>query len=163
MPAALFPLILAAIGAGCSAASTDSENRVLTTKDVIENIDELNGKAVRVAGYLGECAGYECNLFLNPQGQETWKEHIAAIIQRRQESLPPEPPMLGIGVGKAFEFDRQAAPYTNSYVVITGKVTNRCRYRGQPACTDRSTDLEPTEIEAWQPDGQAAEPVAGSQ
>ncbi len=57
---------------------------------------------------------------------------------------------LGIGSGKDFEFDRKAAPFQHSYVLITGKVTNVCRDKdGKGGCLDRSTDLDPISIRAW--------------
>ena len=36
-------------------------------------------------------------------------------------------------------------------VVITGTITNMCRYEGKPACSDSGTDLNPTAIWAGSP------------
>ena len=145
---AIVAILLGVFGTSCGAASTGRPDRAMTITEVIFNIDSLNGRRVRVAGYLGECAGYDCRLFRNKAEQEQWDRFIAAIMQGGRGNLA-EPPALGLGSGEADEFDRRAARYTNSYVIITGIATNRCRYHGQPACTDRSTDLEPIAIGPW--------------
>lgn len=151
-------LLLGASSASCGSAP--GEPMVIT--DVIANIDALNGQTIRVVGYLGECGGFECPLFRNPaekaQVDEDRRISMAALraaVRERRGLAPPEfddLPWLGIGSGEHGEFDRQAAPYTNGYVVITGRVTNMCRIDGQPGCTDRNTDLQPTHIARWSPD-----------
>ncbi len=128
----------------------------MATTDVIANIGSLNGRTVRVAGYLGDCRGYECRLFPSPSekalADRYYGELMAAAHEGRRPTLPETVPVfLGIGSGENFEFDRRAAPYQNGYVVITGRVTNRCRYNGRPSCTDRTTDVEPTQIERSTP------------
>jgi len=128
---------------------------------VIANIDALNGQVIRVSGYLGTCFGYDCVLFRNQNEKAQWDRVMAQLAVRARDYRAPVPvipdlPMLGIGSGENFEFDRAAAHYNNSYVVITGRVTNVCRYHGVQACTDRSTDLEPTQIARWSPQGAQA-------
>jgi hypothetical protein len=124
--------------------------------NVIANIDALNGRTIRVAGYLGDCRAYECSLFRNPsekaEADRYYHELMAAAQEGRRPAVTgPGPTFLGIGSGENFEFYRRAAPYTNGYVVITGRVTNGCRYNGRPACVDRTTDVEPTQIGRWSP------------
>lgn len=156
-PAALI-LLAASAGACGSQAAADP----MTITEVISNIDRLNGQTVRVAGYLMECAGYECRLYRNradkEQGERYFRELIAdANAGRPLSPTVAEPASVGIGVGDNWEFDVAAAPYRNTYVIITGRVTNRCRHNGEPACSDRSTDLELLSITRWSPPGADAE------
>jgi hypothetical protein len=138
--------------ASCSPAATAESDKLRSIPDVIADIDALNGKTISVAGYLGECAGYECALFENEEGKRRY-DRLIADLRRGQRSALAEPANLGIGSGANFEFDRRAGPFRNSYVVITGRATSDCRHRGVSTCTDRSTDLEPTEIRSWVPPG----------
>jgi hypothetical protein len=126
----------------------------MTITDVIENIDRLNGRTVRVAGYLGECRGYDCHLFRNPAEKarlERLFEQARAGADSGGGPPPPvdETPVLSIGTGDGNDFDAKAGPFANSYVVITGRVTNQCRFNGRPDCTDRGPDLQPTGIAGW--------------
>jgi len=133
----------------CDAAAPDAPARVMTITEVIENIDALDGQRVEVAGYLTACMGYDCRLFRNQSDKDQWDRHIEQIIRDRSSTIGA-PPVLGIGSGENVDFDTKAAAFANSYVVVTGTVTNRCRYRGMPACTDRSTDLEPDAVRRGQ-------------
>jgi hypothetical protein len=127
----------------------------MAVDNVVANIETLNGQTIRVAGYLGGCGGYSCDLFRNPSDKAQQDRRFEEFRTHRWDQPPPstpEVPALGIGQGENFAFDRQAAPYVNSYVVITGRVTNRCRdHQGRRGCTDRSSDLLPTQIERWTP------------
>ncbi|MFA5966244.1 MAG: hypothetical protein WC804_19695 [Sphingomonas sp.] len=136
-PIAFIPLALA----GCGTST--HVDKLFTVPELVANIDTLNGRTVSVTGYLGTCAGYECELFVDEAGRDAWRRHIDAI-SRRASPQPEAPLWLGIGHGDGF--DRKAAPFQNRNVTITGKVTNRCRYFGHPACADRSTDIEPVDI-----------------
>lgn len=128
---------------------------LLTPERVILRIDELNGRTISVAGYLSDCAGYDCILYRTKADSDEVKRFMAAADANPR--LPvPDVPMLGIGSGKNFDFDAKAAPFTNSYVVIKGLVTNECRFKGKPACNDRGPDLKPTAIWAGSP------PASGS-
>ncbi|MEO5938504.1 MAG: hypothetical protein ABIQ43_05785 [Sphingomonas sp.] len=115
----------------------------MTVPQVIAQIDGLNGKTVSVRGYLGQCSGYTCGLFVDRVGHDAWYRYMDAISRRERPPID-NTPRLGIGAGKVF--DAKAASLQNSFVIITGKVTNMCRDNGRPACTDRTTDLEPTDI-----------------
>jgi hypothetical protein len=121
-----------------------AEAPALTVSDVITHIDALNGKTVRVKGYLGECTGYDCNLFPDRAGRDAWDQWFARLRKGDRSKVFDQP--MALGLGEENDFDRKAAPLQNSYVIITGKVTNECRYQGQRACTDRSTDLKPIDI-----------------
>jgi hypothetical protein len=137
------------------------EPPLFTVTELVPRIDELNGKTVRVAGYLAECHGYGCDLYPSKQDVAVWERVYAELrAGKRSKGLPKlaDLPVLGIGTGEAidgdgtgdaFAFDVMAAPFTNSYVLITGKVTNQCRYKGERGCTDRSADLDPTGIVSW--------------
>jgi hypothetical protein len=151
------PITLLFLGLSTLACGPAPESEPMAITDVIARIDALNGQMIRVAGYLGYCGGYECHLYRSVSDKARADRYIQAIsVPRERRRIPPAasyPPELGIGPGENFEFDRRAAPYNNSYVVITGRVTNACRYHGESACTDRSTDLEPTQIARWSPGG----------
>ena len=136
------------LGASCGAAGGDSSTPLFTVAELEPRIDELNGDRVRVAGYLGRCVGYTCILYRSKEDSEAWDRAMAAIRQTRKVRVP-EVPIVGIGSGENFEFDAKAAPFERSYVVIAGTVTNECRYKGLPACTDRGPDLKPTHISSW--------------
>ena len=137
------------LSASCDAAGTDSSTPLFTVAEIEPRIDELNGARVRVAGYLGECSGYTCILYRSKEDSEAWDRVMAAVHQKKKVDVP-ELPSLGIGSGgENFEFDAKAAPFVRSYVVITGTVTNVCRFEGRPACTDRGPDLNPIHISSW--------------
>jgi hypothetical protein len=138
-----------------------AEPPLFTVAELVQRIDELNGKKVRVVGYLAGCQGYSCDLYPSKQDVAVWHRAYAELRSDGPSKGPPklpDLPVLGIGTGKAvdgqgagdaFAFDKMAEPFTNSYVLITGKVTNRCRDKGERGCTDRSPDLEPTGIARW--------------
>lgn len=144
-----------ALAAAAAPACGSTYYEPMTITDVIANIDRLNGRTVRVTGYLGVCRGYDCLLFRNTAEKARWDRWIDQLMRMPESGprrrLPPfdEPPTLGIGAGERMDFDAKAEPFQESYVVITGRVTNGCRYRGRPACTDRTTDLIPTAIASW--------------
>jgi hypothetical protein len=144
---ALIVLAAALLGACAKPAAP------LAVPQLIAQIHVLNGRTVRVAGYLGTCLGGDCNLFVDRVGYNAelrWRDELKArsgglAHGEQSTALPTRPPQIGIG-GKA-EFARKAAPFENSMVVVTGKVTDRCRGPdGQPGCADASTDIEPTDI-----------------
>jgi len=123
---------------------------VLTVEELVPHIDELDGRLVTVTGYLPECLGYTCTLYRTKHDFDVRMRALAALEMDRSSKLP-DFPTLGIGSGENVDFDAKAAAFTNSYVVITGTITNDCRFEGKPACTDRSTDLEPKTIRAGNP------------
>jgi hypothetical protein len=136
------------LSASCDAAGVDSSAPLLTVAELEPRIDELNGDSVRVAGYLGPCAGYDCVLYRTKEDSEMWDRTMAAVHRNKKVPIP-DLPSLGIGSGEDFEFDAKAAPFVRSYVVITGTVTNECRFKGRPSCTDRGPDLKPIHISSW--------------
>jgi hypothetical protein len=121
-------LLLALVSTSCDSPVSE---RVLTVEEVIPRIDELDGQAVSVAGYLSECAGYNCILYRTKADSDEMARFMATV--HANPPLPfPDDPMLGIGSGTNFDFDAKAAPFTNSYVVISGRITNDCRFKGKP-------------------------------
>ena len=142
-------LLLAFTGPSCGSPERE---RVLTVDQVVPRIDELNGQTVSVAGYLANCAGYDCILFRNEGDAEAWARFDVAAQSNDHRNLSvPDHPMLGIGRGRNFDFDAMAAHFTHRNVVITGTITDICRFQGRPACTDRTTDLLPASIRAGTP------------
>jgi hypothetical protein len=105
---------------------------------------------VSVAGYLSKCGGYDCILYRSKEDSDEWDRFMVALHANKRVSMPDRP-NLGIGRGTNFDFDAKAVPFMNSYAVITGTITNECRFEGKPACTDRGPDLKPTAIRAGSP------------
>jgi hypothetical protein len=135
---------LAIISTSCGSAASQ---KLLSVEEVVPRIDELNGRTVNVTGYLPECRGYECTLYRDKEDFYEWCRFLAAIREHDRYALP-DLLTLGIGSSATFDFDAKAAPFTKSYVVITGRITNMCRLNGERACTDRSPDLMPIAIRA---------------
>jgi len=132
--------------AACNPARSVDRTRTLGVHEVIKNIDELNGKTVRVHGFLGDCSVYDCGLFENEADWLQEQRWLHAV--RSDNKRAPDPPDW-LGVGGYPTFDTKAQPYNRKDVLISGKVSNQCRYDGKPACTDRASELEPTAIGAW--------------
>ena len=137
-------VFFAACGISCGSKEAQT---VLTVEELIPRIHQLNGRTVSVAGYLSRCGGYDCTLYRSKADAD---QVDRSMIPLPGGDLPPfvDVAMLGIGTGTNFDFDAKAAPFTNSNVVITGTVTNECRFDGKPGCTDRGPDLEPFAIRA---------------
>lgn len=142
----------AALLSGCGAGQPP-----ITVAQYLQQCDALKGKLVGVAGYVGECSGYECTLFPDASGPAKWhawvSETLAAVHRERdglpenRGAIPPAPAMVGIGGAGAF--DRKAANFQNRYVVVTALVDQQnCTGAGG---TDRSPGLHPTDIRAWTP------------
>lgn len=138
--------------------------QLLTVDKYLAQCEALKGKPVRLAGYLGECAGYDCHMTANKQA---WAAYADAFAKGRRIAFGADPkaspealraadaawakmdaiPMIGIGGDEAF--DRKAAPFQQSYVVVTAQVAkDSCTGAGG---TDRSAGIEPTDIRAWTP------------
>jgi hypothetical protein len=129
---------------------TRPPDEILTVPFVDSRVDALNGQRISVGGYLGECLGHECRLYATKEQFDRDKSWFAAAMAANGRIDVPAPaiPAVGIGTGPDDDFDGKAAPFVPSYVIITGAVTNRCRFNGVPDCTDRSTDIEPEAIRA---------------
>jgi hypothetical protein len=119
-----------ALGAATALLGSCGESQPLTVDKYLAQCESLKGKPVRLAGYLGTCGGYDCHLVSDPS-------HLNAFDR----------PWIGLGGSDAF--DKAAAPFQNSYVVITG-VVDRDSCTGEGG-TDRSTGIEPTDIRSWPP------------
>jgi hypothetical protein len=141
-------LLVALVSSSCPRLSPQT---VFTVEELEPRIDELDGHTVSVVGYLAECGGYDCRLYPNKADADEWGRFMTAIQAGQHPPVPSDHPVVGIGSGTSFDFDARAAPFMNGYVVITGTVSNECRYQGKPACTDRSPDINPTSIRAGPP------------
>jgi hypothetical protein len=127
----------------------------VTVDKLLAQCDAFKGKPVRLAGYLGECAGFECHLAVN---EARWNAFASAFNSTHAHAIRADPAKwaaawsqvkaLGpVGVGGGRAFDRKAAPFLRSYVVISGTVAkDSCDGAGG---TDRSSGIEPTDIRAW--------------
>jgi len=156
-PGLALAALLALAGAGCGRAAP-----LVAVDQLLAQCEALKGKPVRLAGYLGECAGYDCHLAAD---QSHWDAYVSAFNDARtrqshayQMRNPQSPAQLhaawsrvravrliGVGGGKAF--DQKAAPFQHSYVVISGNIAaDSCDGRGE---TDRGRGIEPTDIRAW--------------
>ena len=115
-------------------------------RETISKIHSMNGQRVRVAGYLGRCWGYDCALYENEDERKRADRYFMDPRLRNE----PVPEFLGIGGEE--KFDAKARPFTNSYVVISGKLSDRCRDKQlRWSCLDRGSELEPIAIERWTP------------
>jgi hypothetical protein len=139
--------MLALPAAGCTAAVP-----LVTVDKLLAQCDAFKGKLVQVAGYLGECAGYECHLAVD---EARWVAFVTAFDNTRAhqshakqaEAWSRVSALWPIGVGGDEAFDRKAGPFQQSYVVISGTIaTDSCDGQGG---TDRSYGIMPTDIRAW--------------
>ena len=139
--------MLALPAAGCTAAVP-----LVTVDKLLAQCDAFKGKPVQLAGYLGQCAGYECHLAAD---KARWAALLSALKDTRTsqshakqgEALSRVHALRPIGVGGDAAFDRKAAPFQQSYVVITGTIAkDSCDGGGG---TDRSYGIKPTDIRAW--------------
>lgn len=148
-----------ALGAATALLSGCGQPQLLTVDRYLAQCEGLKGKPVRLAGYLGECAGYACHLTASKQKWDAYFDALkrsagspgASPEGRKAQSAAWDEmqsiPMIGVGGGAAF--DRQAAPFQHRYVVIAGQVA-------KDSCTgvggfDRSVGIEPTDIRPWSP------------
>jgi hypothetical protein len=128
----------------------------MTVAELIPQIDRLNGQTISVVGYLSRCEVNSCPLYRNKAEADDVDRSMAAMRAALAAGATdvsgfgfPDHPALGLGQGSSFAFfDTRATFYANSYVVITGRVTNECRVEGKPVCFDRSNDVEPSAIRA---------------
>ncbi|RYY28978.1 MAG: hypothetical protein EOP62_01275 [Sphingomonadales bacterium] len=146
---------------GLGAAACSAAQPPVGAAQILKQCASFLGKPVQASGYLGECAGYTCQLFPDQAAatafDEAWK---ASNVAQQKVSRGAKPEDLGlsnawdrvqalwpIGVGFSETFDRNAAPLQNSYVVITGRMDEHsCDGSGG---ADRSAGLRPTDIRAW--------------
>ena len=120
---------------GCSSKTPIDTKRILSVDTVMQNLDELNGKDVKVAGFMPGCGGYDCSLFsTEQQAKDFW---VIANDRKRKEKLPKF-----VEIGWVRGFDEKAAPLAGHYVIVIGRVTNECR----SGCLDRGPNLVPASI-----------------
>jgi len=139
--------MLALPATGCTAAAP-----LVTVEKLLAQCDAFKGKPVQVAGYLGECAGYECHLAVD---EARWAAFVSAFNAthahqshaKLAEAWSRVRAISLVGVGGDQAFDRKAAPFVQSYVVISGTIAkDSCDGQGG---TDRSYGINPTDIRAW--------------
>ena len=155
--AKVFRLIVGLLSAlATGACGSAPSKKPMTIAELIPQIDRQNGQMVSVVGYLSRCEVYSCRLYRNKTESEDVDRSMSAVRAALASGATdvsgfafPDHPVLGIGTGSWFGFfDLRATFYANSYVVITGRVTNNCRFEGRSACFDREPDLEPSAIRA---------------
>ncbi len=125
----------------------------MTVEQLIAQCDALRGKQVRVAGYIPGCRGYDCALYVDKAAMEKAVGEFRSEMQRRRNGELVNPTEIAlpatIGIGRTEAFDRKAANFRNSYVVISGRVDDHsCTGAGG---TDRAYGVEPTDIRVWTP------------
>jgi hypothetical protein len=132
------------------------ESPLLTFDQYLAQCETIKGKPVRAAGYLGTCAGYECELFANKAQRQAWMQYIVALQdlartgdpqKRRAKQAAIKPSPTKVGIGSANDFDRRAERFQYSYVVITGRVDkDDCTGEGG---LDRTFGVIPNDIRTW--------------
>jgi hypothetical protein len=139
MPACLLALVIATSSCGLLPAD---KSKVRTVHEVLDNMNWWNGSVVRVQGYLPSCTGLSCTLFQTKQEQERFWQIIG---DRRIKAETTD--FLSIGHDPAF--DRRAQGFGGQYVIVTGKISTKCRsLTGKRQCLDRAPDIEPIDIKA---------------
>lgn len=154
--AAALSVVAATLTAGSSSAG-----QVIGVAEILARCDTYKGKSVQAAGYLAACAGYDCDLYADKAGERAFVQASHDVVSaRRQGHTDLEVGLLGealdrmeaiwpIGIAGSDAFDRKAAPFQHSYVVITGRVDDgSCTGMGG---TDRSYGIRPTDIRTWTP------------
>jgi hypothetical protein len=127
--------VLAVLAVGCGSKPTIDTSHTFSVSEILHNIDSLNGKRVKVLGFMPGCGGYDCSLFANEQQARDFLR--IASSTGRKEKLPEF-----VEIGEVRGFDAKAGPFAGRYVVVTGRVTNECRQ----GCLDRGPDLVPIDI-----------------
>lgn len=134
------------------------EPQLLTVDRYLAQCEALRGGQVRVAGYLGNCSGYDCALYADKARARAYFDYFASLARTTRiedkaarkaalDKLGDAPRSIGIGGDQAF--DRKAAPFQNSYVVLTGVVAkDSCTGEGS---LDRGWGIDPSHIRAWTP------------
>lgn len=147
------------LGLTMTACGSTTATRTLTVDQVIADIDRLNGKTIKVTGFLGECEPLSCRLYrtkAESSDLDGAMADIRAAIEKGATDVSgfpfPDHPALSIGKGASWSFfDLQAYfLYEESYVVITGRASNRCRSK-TVACFDRASKIEPVSIRSAPP------------
>lgn len=140
-------LLLALATMACDTASP----KPVTVDEFIEEIDRLNGQTVSVTGYLGECYALSCPLYRSKKESDDTDRAMSAMRAALDKGVTdvsgfpfPNHPSVSIGPGSQF-FDFLTYFYSDGYVVVTGKASNRCRSEGV-ACFDRVGDIDPVAI-----------------
>ncbi|WP_140420519.1 hypothetical protein [Novosphingobium sp. B 225] len=142
-----------------TACGSTTATRTLTVDQVMADIDRLNGKTIKVTGFLGECEALSCRLYRtkaeSSDVDQAMSDIHAAIVKGATDvsGFPfPNHPALSIGPGTNWSFfDLQAnLLYADSYVVITGRASNHCRSK-TVLCFDRASEIEPVSIRSAPP------------
>ncbi len=149
---ALIPLLLA----GCTPAP------VVKVAEVLAHCDSYKGKIVRVAGYLGDCGGYDCMLFAD-------KAHVNAFAAARAEQRRIHRQLMledradadgklkaawdriekiwPIGIGFIAMVEPRLTAHAGRYVILTGRMEqDTCTGLGG---TDRAPGIRPTDVRVW--------------
>lgn len=119
--------------------------------EFISQVDRLNGQTVSVAGFLGECDVYSCQLYRSKRESEDVDRYMSAMRAALDEGVSdvsdfsfPNHPAVSIGTGSPV-FELLTYYYGGGYVVVTGNASNRCRGEVE-FCFDRVGDLDPVAI-----------------
>ena len=123
----------------------------MTVGELLAECEAFKGKPVQLAGYLGVCGGYECDLAAD---ETHWRTYASAFNAAHRGQLPERReawsrafavPLIGVGGNKAL--DAKASSLQYSYVVISGSIAkDSCDGRGG---TDRTSGIDPPDIRAW--------------
>ena len=144
----LFLLSMACGLSGCAlAAPSDSYTVAEVLADISSEESQLDGKVVKITGWLGECWGNNCSIYSTSEDAElvgSYRELPA------EEWLPASHRGLNIGSDEAF--DSQALYMQYSKVVITAEVNAQWKKPvdedgNKFGCLGRCSDLRPKSIE----------------
>ena len=122
-----FALSIGLAGCGYAPVSTD---RVLTVAEVEGHMHFLDGKRVRINGWLGQCSKLDCALYATSR-------HL----------LANDTASGFLGIASSRMVDEAAKTMAGQQVIVTAIVNDECRgILGQ--CTDRAPDLYVTDLQS---------------
>jgi hypothetical protein len=139
-------LLVAVLLCGCATQSRD-QTRVLSVKEVNAHASELDGKTIRIRGWLPRCGGRDCSLYESKLDADTFLEGRARVR------------LLSIGYDP--KFDAAVRPNLPATIVLEAQLNADClnpRMKKSPdgtqyitICADRADDLKPIRLINIQP------------
>ena len=135
-------VVAAALSLSACGALPANKSKVRTVQQVLDNMNLWNGSVLRVRGYMASCGRHDCAIAQTKEDHERFWQ-----IANDPKSKAELPDFLSIGYDPAF--DRKAGKLAGRYVIVTGKISTKCRtFSGKHRCLDRAGDILPIDIEA---------------
>lgn len=128
---AAIALAILVFSASCATARG---TQALSVADVVARHNELDGRVVRIRGWVGECHGRSCGLYETRSGAHGNGAEAGSL-----------------SIGTAPAFDRQVRSLGRAQIVVDARVRAVCFNDPMPAgvvevCADRVDQLQPIRI-----------------